>query len=340
MRILVIGGTRFIGKAVVRRLVAHGHEVAVCNRGRTKSRLPDGVQRIIANRDNLADSRGALHRFAPDIVVHNIALHKKHAAGAVEVFRGMASRLVFVSSMDVYRAFGRLSGLEPGPLEPMPSDEDAPLRERSYPYRAQAADTSDPRWDYDKIPAEKVVLSDPDLPGTVLRLPMVLGPDDYQHRLFPMVRPMLDRRREIVLQEDYAHWRSTYAYVENVGEAIALACTNEQAAGRIYDVADEALSTLELGWLISCVLEWDGEFVLLPRDKLPDALVVPMNVEQDVVSRAERIRKELGYEPLVPLRDGVRDAVGWEMDNPLDPIDASRLAYEAQDEVLRKLGPR
>lgn len=46
--------------------------------------------------------------------------------------------------------------------------------------------------EYDKIPVERVILSDPILSGTILRLPMVYGPSDPLHRFFPLVKRMDD----------------------------------------------------------------------------------------------------------------------------------------------------
>ncbi len=48
----------------------------------------------------------------------------------VEAFRGVARRVVAISSQDVYLAYGRLTGLEPGPAEPVPLTEHSPLRTR------------------------------------------------------------------------------------------------------------------------------------------------------------------------------------------------------------------
>ena len=56
-----------------------------------------------------------------------------HARLVVNAIRGVAERLVTVSSMDVYRAYGRIHGTEPGPLEPLPLGEEARLREHLYP---------------------------------------------------------------------------------------------------------------------------------------------------------------------------------------------------------------
>jgi nucleoside-diphosphate-sugar epimerase len=163
---------------------------------------------------------------------------------------------------------------------------------------------------------------------------MVLGRDDYQHRLFPFVRPMVDEREAIVLQEDRAHWLSTYLYVENAGEAIAAACADERAAGKVYNVADGALSWLELGGLVARELSWDGEFVLYPKKDLPKPLVTPLRWEQAIIGTAVRIQDEIGYQPVVDFVEGVRCAVAWERDHPPDPAPVESLNYEAEDDLL------
>src|SRR5439155_10880721 len=99
---------------------------------------------------------------------------------------------------------------------PVPFSEDSPLREQLYPYRGEqprAAD--DPRKvfdDYDKIPVERLVMRQPDMAGTVMRLPMVYGPDDYQYRFLPYLKRMDDGRQTIVLDAGMAAWRSTWGY--------------------------------------------------------------------------------------------------------------------------------
>ncbi len=99
---------------------------------------------------------------------------------------------------------------------------------------------------YDKIAVERVVLANADLPGTVLRLPMVYGPGDSQHRLFEYLKRMDDNRPTIPVDEGLASWRWTRGYVENVAAAVALAATNPRATGRVYNVGeDKGRSTIE-----------------------------------------------------------------------------------------------
>jgi nucleoside-diphosphate-sugar epimerase len=193
MRVLIIGGTGFMGPHVVSNLHTMGHRVAVCNRGQTEALLPAGVERLrlvsasLDDRAGFADLAEAFRRFAPEVVVDMIAITERAAQATLQTFRGIAGRVVALSSQDVYRAYGRLQGSKPGPLEPVPLTEKATLRERLYPYCGETLRGEDDpqRWldDYDKILVERVGLGDPELPGMILRLPMVYGPGDRQGRI-------------------------------------------------------------------------------------------------------------------------------------------------------------
>ncbi|HEU4456708.1 MAG TPA: NAD-dependent epimerase/dehydratase family protein [Longimicrobium sp.] len=175
MQILVIGGTRFIGPAVVRRLIAVGHEVAVLHRGRTRADLPAGAEEVLADREELLSLAPQIRALAPRVVLDMIPYTEDDARGVMETFRGSAERVVAVSSGDVYRAFDGLRRASDAPPTAAPLDEDAPLREVPYPHRTAATKPDEVAYRYDKIPAERVFLSDPGLPGTVLRLPCVHG---------------------------------------------------------------------------------------------------------------------------------------------------------------------
>jgi nucleoside-diphosphate-sugar epimerase len=333
MRILLLGGTRFLGPPLVRRLAAMGHAAAVFHRGRTHADLPAGVEHILGDRDRLTDHAAELRRFRPQVVIDLIAYYERHALGLLAVFRGVAERAVVLSSGDVYRAYGVFHGSEPGPVEPVPLAEDAPLRGVLFPYRAQAAGPDDLAYGYDKIPVERTVLGDPALSGTVLRLPMVHGPGDYQHRLYPYLRRIDDGRPAVLLDEAMAGWRCTRGYVEDVAGAIALAATDPRAAGRVYNVG-EAHAPSEAEWVraVGLAAGWRGEVVIVPRGRLP----APGNLEQDVVTDTTRIRRELGYHEEVPPAEALRHTVEWERRHPPDP--APPADYATEDALLADLG--
>lgn len=340
MRIVVIGGTRFIGLAAVKRLLALGHQVAVFNRGQTPVDLPEGVQHIQGDRADIAQFRDQFAAFAPDVAYHNVIVTEADAHNFVEAFTGIAKRIVMVSSLDVYRPYSYLYKRETHVPIDYPMTEDAPLREAWYPYRGLIAqDESHPLWMYDKIPAERVVLSAPGLPGTVLRLPMVYGENDAQRRLTPHLKPMIDGRPAIVMGESESRWRSTYGYVENVAACIAAACTDDRAAGQVYNVGEITPTLLQVATLVKEALGWSGEFVIVPDDELPEALRSEYDLTAHLAASDARIRNELGVELPVTTEEGIRRTVTWEREHLNPEVNyAETLNYAAQDEVLQARG--
>jgi len=134
MRLLVIGGSGFIGKYVIADLAAHGHDVGVLGRGRVPT---EAAHVIVGDRKRLGDSREAIKRFAPEVVIDMIASSGASARELVDVVRDLTRRTVVLSSMDVYRACGVLHEIEPGPLEPLPLTERSALRTRLQTYPPQ-----------------------------------------------------------------------------------------------------------------------------------------------------------------------------------------------------------
>jgi nucleoside-diphosphate-sugar epimerase len=332
MKVLVVGGTSFIGPYAVRRLAEAGHEVAVFHRGRTGGELPEGVVRITGDRRRLGDHADTLTRLAPEVVLDMIPMNERDARGVVEVFRGVARRVVAISSEDVYRAYDVVRGLEPGPPDPVPLSEDAPLRQRLYPYERDGAD------EYEKILVERVVMGDPDLSGTVLRLPAVYGPGDYRHRLFDYVKRMDDGRPAILLGEGMAGWRWTHGYVEDVAAAIALAVTDERAAGRVYNVGEaEPLPWAEWVREIGRAAGWSGEVVSVAEDRLPEHLDWEIDTEQHWFVDTGRIRRELGYEEKFSREEALRRTVLWERRHPPEKVDPASFDYAAEDAALARL---
>lgn len=341
MQIIVIGGTRFIGPAVVWKLHDMGHCVTVFHRGKTEADLPPGVHPIKGARKNLYRFKDAFRKIAPDVVLDMISITAEHAETLVGIFRDVVQRIVAISSQDVYRAYGVLIGVESGPLEPTPLSEEASLRQELYPYRGETRrELDDPRRyldDYDKIPIEEIVLGSRDLPGTVLRLPMVYGPRDYQHRLYPYIKRMVDGRPAIFLDEGLAQWRWTQGYVTNVAAGIALAVTDGRAAGRIYNLGEPvAVQTSEWVRRISVQMGWQGEIISLPRDQLPEHLLPNMNTDQHLVVDSTRIRRELGYSEVVSLDTALERTCEWECQNPPENLDPNDFDYKAEDVLWRK----
>jgi nucleoside-diphosphate-sugar epimerase len=334
MRVLVIGGSGFIGRYVVAELAAGGHEVAVLGRGQ---RPPDAVALIAGDRKRLGDSRTAIASFAPEIVIDMIASSGATARALVDVVRGVARRTVVLSSMDVYRACAVLHGFEAGPLEPLPLTEGSALRTAPQTYSPQqiAALQQIAGWldaEYDKIAVERAVH---ELGATVLRLPMVYGPGDPLHRLRPMVKRIVDRRRAVLFPASLAGWRSSRGFVADVAHAIALAATHDAAEGRTYNVAElDAPSELEWARQIAGLMQWNGELAVLPDERTPGHLRVPGNLAQHWIADATLIRSELGYAERVDRSSALGASIAWERESLATAGSPPGFDYAAEDSAL------
>jgi len=357
MRVLLIGGSGFIGPHVVSALEHDDHETIVFHRGGSpvisrraqaemlppmggrNSQVADEVPyEVIGDRRRLGDHRRHLRALRPDVVIDLVLSSGRQARDLMEVFRGAAGRIVALSSCDVYRACGVLHGSEPGPLEPVPLTEESALRTKlqTYPPARIEMLQSVFGWiddEYDKIPVEREILGDAQLPGTVLRLPMVYGPGDPLRRLQPIVKRIDDGRRVIMFEERLARWRAPRGYVENVAAAIALAATNPRASGRIYNVGDpDSVSELDWARRVAAIAGWRGEFVTLPADRMPAHLVMPGNTDQHWTTDTTRIRHELGYREPIADHVAIERTIQWERSNTAKPS-PNVFDYAAEDAV-------
>ena len=339
MRVLLIGGNGFIGAPLIEQLQQRGDTVAVFHRGETGGK-DRGVLHLAGDRNRLADYRDELKSFAPDVIVDFVLSSGQQARDLMQIATGLTGRVVALSTGDVYRAWGVLQGVEAGPLEPLPITEDSPLRSTRKLYSPEgiAKLKSIFTWateDYDKIAVEQAVMSSSDVPGTILRLPMVYGPGDPLHRYFPLVKRIADRRPAIILPDDFAAWRAPRGYVENVAHALALSVADNRSSGHIYNYCEEpCLPELESQKRIAKQTSWTGEFVVLPVADTPQHLRFPVNTAQHVVVSSDRIRNELGYLELIPQDEAIRRTIAWEQANPPAPIDPQQFDYAAEDAAL------
>ena len=288
-----IGGTGRTGPHIVRSLVELGHD---------------------------------FKRLRPDVVVHMAAFTREDAQLFVGTFRDITGRCAVVSSADVYLAYGRLHGAEPGPAEPLPLTEAAPLRTKLGP-EGEA---------YNKTAVEEILRDQSELSSTIIRYPAVWGPGDLQRRFSDYFRRIADGRQAILISNGDVSFRFSHAYCEDAAHAVVLAVTNETATGRIYNVAEYPTPTgLERLKTIATTLGWQGRFVVVPGDQLPQSLQrPPIHLEQHLVIDSSRIRTELGFNEIVADAEAIRRAYYWQIENP-EP-DARATDYEAEDVLLRR----
>jgi len=276
VKVLVIGGTRFIGAHVVRRLHDLGTDITVFHRGTSTNPILPAVEHV---RDPCAaypitNFPTGLRRDW-DIVIHMVAMGHADAEAAVQTFEGRTKRLVLISSCDVYRAYGRLTRTEPGTPDSVPLREDAPLRTVLYPYRGMEKQLGAFAYDYDKTLVESAVQAARSLGWTILRLPKVYGPED---------------NGDLATVYGFAavpDWRWTHAHVDNVAAAIVTAATHPQAGSEIFNVGEQQTPTM-------------GErLARLPRRSAAAPEPPPFDYRQPLVLDTGKIRSALRYAEVI-----------------------------------------
>lgn len=335
MRVLLIGGSGFIGRRVVARLQQRGHDVIIFHRGET-GRLSDNldVPHIFGNRLEIDQYVHAIDKARPDVAIDFLPWCDTDTERVVNALLGRVQRVVHLSSGDVYQAWGNFLKNTYG--EPVPLAEDAPLRSELYPY----AGTRPGMEHYDKILAERVVLNayyKDGYPGSIVRLPMIYGPGDAQHRLWEYIKRMLDKRPAILLGACQAVWLSHRGYVDDVAFAIVLVAERETSPGQIYNVGSPSTLTLA-SWVraIGEVMGWNGEIVTVPDGQLPAHLQTGYTYQQHFLMDTSKIRRELGYSELTDPKEALAQTIEWEQQHPPAAYDSSRFNYAAEDAALKE----
>lgn len=178
--ILVIGGTRHVGKLLVQRLVNAGHQVTIATRGRTPDPFGARIKRIrVDRRDEAAMRRAFAGIDGYDVVYDQMCYSPLDAAIAVRIFSGRVKRYIMASTVDVYRG---LAGSQDEPFAEADLNVLGQLIDTRYPWHDPARAVES--YVAGKLQAEAYLYRDGSLPLVTARIGHVLaGPEDFTGRL-------------------------------------------------------------------------------------------------------------------------------------------------------------
>ena len=326
MRVMVLGGTRFIGAAIVEELHAHGHELLIVHRGEHEpADLPE-ADHLHADRQDLPHLRGPIDEFGPEAVVDNCAYSAADAETALAAV-GDDVRLLVVSSMDVYRAFGAvLAGTE---TDPLPVDESSQVRPERYPYRGRTLRSTDADT-YEKLDVEAAYLA---REATVCRLPMVYGERDHQRREEPLLRRLRAGRDRI--PAGAGTWLWTRGYVRDVAAGVRLALESDATVAEVLNLGEAR--SWSMGLWARHVLEAAGseaELVRVADVLLPEDLKLLGTVPQHLLVDSSKARDLLGWTETDP-HEALARSVAWHLAHPPEDPDAD---LTADDRALAAAG--
>jgi nucleoside-diphosphate-sugar epimerase len=310
VRILVLGGTRFIGRALVIELLGRGHDVAVVHRGEHEGELPAQVVHIHVERSQLPGRREELASFAADAAIDLSAMTAADAEALVDAL-DPSIPLVAASSGDVYRAFASLH--EGVVTDAVPLCEDAPLRTGPPPDRVVLPGWSYEADRYEKLDVERIYL---ERGATICRLPVVYGEHDYKRREeFVLARVRAGRPR---IPVGAGNLLLSRGYAPEIARGLRLAVERSGSGGRgeVFNLAEPETATVRL-WMeeILAASGHEAELVRVPEERLPEDLGFTTEFHQPLLVDSSKAAAELGWVH-APWRECVAKSVAWHLANP------------------------
>jgi len=301
MRALVLGGSVFIGRQLVDTLLTGGHNVTVLNRGLTPNDLPDELERLVADRTDLASMTAVLGEREWDAVFdvsgYVMAAGGSDIEGMLDLFADRVGHYVYVSSIMAYDQ--SMVGLAPW-IEDYPTDRSGPNTYGGFKATFEAALLA--RHERRQFPA------------TIVRPAAVYGP---RNNIFDMETPMFLRLlhgRPILLPHS-GLVTASYGHVEDLAEAMLSIVGNRRAVGEVFNITAGAVTTRRYVEILARIVGREPHVVAVPDDRLAQ---VPAGVwghlfssRHHVVLSTDKARQLLGFEPRFDIRAGHAQAYQW-----------------------------
>lgn len=325
MKVLVIGGTMFIGRLLIAELLKAGHEITVMHR-KPKHEFGKRVQNLVADRNDAASVREALRFSSFQVVFDNVydwergTTASQVEATAQAVMAASGDRLASYIFMSSIAAYG--DGLNHHDGDPLAPDDHAEAYVRN------------------KAMSERRLFrmrQNTGLPVVTLRPPFIYGPGNpfYREAFF------WDRLRDgrpLILPGD-GHRLMQFVFIKDLVRACIRAMEEPAAVGEAFNVAnDRPITQAEFLQAVSAAAGKKPNIVRVPRERIAEAGGDPMGQPAyfgvyldvppitSVVVKAKRI---LGFQP-TPFDAGLKETYRWYTRN----TKKTRIDYSFEDRLM------
>ena len=313
-RLLILGGTGFIGPNTVRYAIERGHEVSIFTRGRSESDVPPEVEQLVGDRN---DDHAALEGRTWDVVLDNNAQDYRWVQTSTALLADATEQYVFVSSISAYALEG--FGWENADrvlMEPV-VDEDYPRIEPPVGW----SDGDDAPYGLMKTLSENIVHAA--FPGraTIVRPGLIVGPGDPTDRFtyWPvrldeggevLAPGNPDHANQVIDQRDLTEWIVRLAESGTTGDFNATGPAERLSMGSMLDqIGSVATRSYELTWVPEQLLEAEG---VRPWSDLPAWIPGDPLMFVDV---RDAVAAGLTFRPL-PVT--ARDTLAWDRTRPAE----------------------
>jgi 2'-hydroxyisoflavone reductase len=326
MRVLLLGGTVFVGRAITDALLARGHEVSHFNRG--KSRPADArVENLHGDRTEAASLARAFAGRQWDAVVDTSGYLPQVVRLSAEALRDKAARYFYVSSVSAYADLSRPGYDEAAPLFAPPDPLPAELVPELYgPLKAGCDALVRELWD------ER---------ATIVRPGLIVGPHDPTDRF--TYWPVRIARGGTVLAPGPPE--RPVQFIDARDLAVWMVGLLERDQGGIFNATGPAKPITMKGLLETCIavtpgaqLQWVGQEKLLeakaaPWSELP--LWLPEDHELGAIMGATFERAVAAGLRFRPLAQTIADTLAWANSGPADHKWKAGLSTEREAALLK-----
>ncbi|NJD20514.1 MAG: NAD-dependent epimerase/dehydratase family protein [Gemmatimonadetes bacterium] len=319
MRLLVLGGTGFIGPHLVRHAVGRGHHVTIFTRGRHEADLPEGVVRRIGDRNGQLQ---ALEGKTWDAVIDDSATDPEWVRMSTGLLKGAVGRYLFTSSTGVFYPYLRRGLAETDPV------------------RLEITDPQDGSESFGvrKAQCERVTLDAFGDEGFVVRPTYIVGPGDTTDR-FPYWPVRLAQGGETLAP---GHRDDPVQVIDVRDLATFMVKLLEDGPGGVYNVAGPKETLTIAGFLevairalgSSSTLTWVDDYDFLAEHgihgSIPWVMLRGNDLGHTSIANAKAIGAGLSFRAL----DGtVRDTLAWWATVPAERRDKPRFAITPELEA-------
>ncbi len=297
MRAIVLGGSRFVGEGLVRKLVNNGHEVAVFNRGQAPVDFPPEVKRLYGDRQDHSQVREVLGGQEYDVVYDVSGYVPDETSVMVDLFAGRTGHYVYISTAAVYERRWYA-----------PTTED-------FPYN----DGEGGSYGENKAATEQLLLKahrEQGFPVSIVRPWMVFGPGNPMVAREQLFFQRAERGRPVLLpMNGFVHMQ--YGHVADLARALVRMAGKDRCFGEAYNVTGPDVVTLN-GYLqiISALAGRDVEVVYLDY---PDALdataarrdMLPFPWQYSRIASIQKAYDHFGFWPEYGSQRCTEDSYRW-----------------------------
>jgi nucleoside-diphosphate-sugar epimerase len=309
MRILIMGGTRFIGVYLTKLLVEQGHEVVLFNRGKRPAPV-EGIQQIHGDRTDASQLKDKLSQQQFDAIFDNNGRELSDTQPLAEIFKDRVKHFVYMSSAGVYLKSDQLPHVEGDPVDPKSRHKG---KHETEAFLAQLG-----------------------LPWTSIRPTYIYGPQNYND-LEAWFFDRIVRDRPIPIPGNGFHI-TQFGHCQDLAKAMAAVLGNEAAIGEIYNVSGDRYVTFD-GLARACaeaagksadslkIVHYDPKKFDFGKRK-----AFPMRVQHFFAS-VNKAKTELNWQPEYDLVSGLKDS--FQNDYQASGRHQAEVDFSTDDEILK-----